>query len=124
MDDVHDVFPGIFITLEMVPVNPGKWLLHCHVNDHKKSGMETTFEVQSSIVNSVGSNKEYTYNGRPSQKLDHKCDLSLTKKLHIIKTNSENLLNKRSGFISKCRQENKFYLVNRCISYDSPLHFN
>ena len=50
---MHDVFPGIFITLEMVPVNPGKWLLHCHVNDHKKSGMETIFEVQSSIVNSV-----------------------------------------------------------------------
>ena len=34
----------------MVPVNPGKWLLHCHVNDHKQAGMETIFEVERKVV--------------------------------------------------------------------------
>ena len=40
------------------------------------------------------------------------CDLCLTEKLMIIKSNSNNLLNKRSELISKCRRESKFYLKN------------
>ncbi|XP_065054474.1 hephaestin-like protein isoform X2 [Rhopilema esculentum] len=49
VDDVYDIFPGVFASLEMTPVNPGKWLLHCHVNDHKQGGMETIFEVKKKI---------------------------------------------------------------------------
>ena len=41
-----------------------------------------------------------------------RCDLCLTEKVMIIKSNSNNLLNKRSELISKCRHENKFYLKN------------
>lgn len=40
-----------------------------------------------------------------------KCNLCLTEKFHII-TSSLDLINKRSELISKCRHENKFYLMN------------
>uniref|UniRef100_A0AAQ4PIB5 ferroxidase n=1 Tax=Gasterosteus aculeatus aculeatus TaxID=481459 RepID=A0AAQ4PIB5_GASAC len=43
--DVFDLFPGIFQTVEMVAGNPGTWFLHCHVTDHIRSGMETTFTI-------------------------------------------------------------------------------
>lgn len=43
--DVIDVFPGSSDTAEMIADNPGTWLLHCHVNDHLRNGMETTFTV-------------------------------------------------------------------------------
>ena len=35
----------MFETLEMVPTNPGTWLLHCHVHDHLEGGMETRYTV-------------------------------------------------------------------------------
>ena len=34
----------------MMPMNTGKWLLHCHVNDHKRTGMETIFEVKHKFM--------------------------------------------------------------------------
>ena len=40
-----------------------------------------------------------------------KCNLCLTEKFHII-TSPLDLINKRSDLISKCRHENKFYLMN------------
>ncbi|KAI6063289.1 Ceruloplasmin isoform X1 [Aix galericulata] len=43
--DVFDLFPGTFQTVEMIPQNPGIWLLHCHVTDHIYAGMETTYTV-------------------------------------------------------------------------------
>ncbi|OPJ75537.1 ceruloplasmin [Patagioenas fasciata monilis] len=43
--DVFDLFPGTFQTVEMIPRNPGTWLLHCHVTDHIHAGMETTYTV-------------------------------------------------------------------------------
>nr|XP_020637515.1 ceruloplasmin [Pogona vitticeps] len=43
--DVFDLFPGTFQTIEMLPNNPGTWLLHCHVTDHIHAGMETTYTV-------------------------------------------------------------------------------
>ncbi|XP_042313911.1 ceruloplasmin isoform X3 [Sceloporus undulatus] len=44
-NDVFDLFPGTFQTVEMFPNNPGTWLLHCHVTDHIHAGMETTYTV-------------------------------------------------------------------------------
>ncbi|XP_063806721.1 ferroxidase HEPHL1-like [Pseudophryne corroboree] len=44
--DVFDLIPGTFQTIEMVAINPGTWLLHCHVSDHIQAGMETTFTVK------------------------------------------------------------------------------
>ena len=40
-----------------------------------------------------------------------KCNLCLTEKYHII-TSTDRLLNKRSELVSKCRHENKYYLMN------------
>ena len=41
-----------------------------------------------------------------------RCDLCTTEKLMIINSKPDELLNKRSELISKCRHENKFYLRN------------
>ena len=49
---------------------------------------------------------------RPYHNSSKICDLCLAEKLHIIKRSNNNLLNKRSELLSKCRQENKFYLKN------------
>ncbi|XP_038564951.1 ferroxidase HEPHL1 [Micropterus salmoides] len=46
--DVFDLFPGTFQTVEMVAGNPGTWLLHCHLTDHIRAGMETTFTIKVS----------------------------------------------------------------------------
>lgn len=32
-------------TVKMRPQYPGKWLLHCHVTDHIKAGMEAMYTV-------------------------------------------------------------------------------
>uniref|UniRef100_H2VCE2 Ceruloplasmin n=1 Tax=Takifugu rubripes TaxID=31033 RepID=H2VCE2_TAKRU len=43
--DVYELFPATFQTLKMRPQFPGTWLLHCHVTDHIKAGMITTYTV-------------------------------------------------------------------------------
>ena len=47
-----------------------------------------------------------------------RCDLCLTKKLKIMREDSELLLNKRSALVSKCRHNKKFILTNiaTCIA--------
>ncbi|CAL8364755.1 unnamed protein product [Lota lota] len=44
--DVFDLFPGTFQTVEMVVDNPGTWLIHCHVAEHIRDGMEATYTIQ------------------------------------------------------------------------------
>ena len=44
-EDVYDIFPGVYATVEMMPDSVGDWLLHCHVNNHLAGGMETLFSV-------------------------------------------------------------------------------
>ncbi|XP_060035658.1 ferroxidase HEPHL1 isoform X2 [Erinaceus europaeus] len=44
-EDVYDLFPGTFQTIELFADHPGTWLLHCHVSDHIHAGMETTYTV-------------------------------------------------------------------------------
>ena len=46
---------------------------------------------------------------KPSTK---KCQLCLNEKLHILEYSEQNLLNKRSEIISKCRHKDKFLLKN------------
>ncbi len=41
--DVTEVFPASAKNLTLRPDNPGKWMFHCHVNDHLDAGMMTTF---------------------------------------------------------------------------------
>lgn len=43
--DMLDLLPGDMKVFDMVPDNPGIWLLHCHVNDHIDAGMATRFTV-------------------------------------------------------------------------------
>ncbi|KAM6938704.1 ceruloplasmin isoform 2-T2 [Lycodopsis pacificus] len=43
--DVYELFPATFQTVKMRPQYPGSWLLHCHVTDHIKGGMEAMYTV-------------------------------------------------------------------------------
>ncbi|ELV13535.1 Hephaestin-like protein 1 [Tupaia chinensis] len=52
-EDVYDLFPGTFQTIELFADHPGTWLLHCHVSDHIHAGMETTYTVLRNIDNRV-----------------------------------------------------------------------
>lgn len=38
--DVASLFPATFVTADMIPRNPGRWLLSCQVNDHIKGKAE------------------------------------------------------------------------------------
>ncbi len=57
--DEFSLLPGIVKTGVLSNDNPGKWLLHCHVNDHLDGGMvgvynvigdETSYYVSGHIV--------------------------------------------------------------------------
>ncbi|XP_034736749.1 ceruloplasmin [Etheostoma cragini] len=43
--DVYELFPATFQTVKMRPQYPGTWLLHCHVTDHIRGGMEAVYTV-------------------------------------------------------------------------------
>ncbi|NXN19431.1 HEPH protein, partial [Indicator maculatus] len=44
--DVASLFPATFVTADMIPSNPGKWLLSCQINDHIEAGMGALYEVR------------------------------------------------------------------------------
>jgi FtsP/CotA-like multicopper oxidase with cupredoxin domain len=44
--DMIDVGPMMKAVADMVPDNPGIWLLHCHVDTHFKLGMSALYEVR------------------------------------------------------------------------------
>ncbi|XP_074691010.1 hephaestin isoform X4 [Strix aluco] len=44
--DVASLFPATFVTADMVPSNPGRWLLSCQINDHIQAGMGALYEVR------------------------------------------------------------------------------
>ncbi len=43
--DVIELLPASMKTVDMIANNVGKWMLHCHVDDHRKAGMYTTYDV-------------------------------------------------------------------------------
>ncbi|XP_048249696.1 hephaestin-like protein [Haliotis rufescens] len=51
-NDVIEVFPSTTETVEMFTDNPGTWLVHCHLGDHVKFGMEAVYTIKpkNSIV--------------------------------------------------------------------------
>jgi cytochrome b involved in lipid metabolism len=49
--DTAAMVPFQSIVYDMVPDNPGRWLLHCHVQLHLAMGMSTTFVVVPRDVN-------------------------------------------------------------------------
>ena len=73
-------------------------------------------ELSKHIWKLKDNKKNYTINwstitsASPYNNKSKRCNLCLAKKLHIIKADKINLLNKKSELISKCRHENKFYL--------------
>jgi len=48
--DVLNLLPGTHTTVDMVPDNPGKWMYHCHVNDHIKAGMMAHYLVEKNTL--------------------------------------------------------------------------
>uniref|UniRef100_A0A8C4V4Q9 Ceruloplasmin n=1 Tax=Falco tinnunculus TaxID=100819 RepID=A0A8C4V4Q9_FALTI len=44
--DVASLFPATFVTADMIPSNPGRWLLSCQINDHIQAGMGALYEVR------------------------------------------------------------------------------
>ncbi|XP_028656350.1 hephaestin-like protein 1a isoform X1 [Erpetoichthys calabaricus] len=51
--DVVSLFPAAFVTVEMFPRNPGKWLLSCQVNDHIQAGMQALYQVFTCDLNTT-----------------------------------------------------------------------
>ena len=45
--DMSSLLPGMMMSADMTPDNPGIWLFHCHVNDHIAAGMQMRYEVTS-----------------------------------------------------------------------------
>ncbi|XP_053436034.1 hephaestin isoform X6 [Nycticebus coucang] len=45
--DVAHIFPATFVTAEMVPQEPGTWLISCQVNSHFQDGMQALYKVMS-----------------------------------------------------------------------------
>ncbi len=43
--DVFSIGPAEFVTADMVPDMTGKWMFHCHVDEHMQSGMMTDYTV-------------------------------------------------------------------------------
>ncbi|XP_014810786.1 PREDICTED: hephaestin isoform X3 [Calidris pugnax] len=56
--DVASLFPATFVTADMIPSNPGRWLLSCQINDHIQAGMGALYEVrpcsQQALASSLG----------------------------------------------------------------------
>ena len=45
--DELDLIPGLSLSADMHATNKGKWLFHCHVNDHLQAGMTSLYEVSN-----------------------------------------------------------------------------
>lgn len=43
--DEVELMPATQLVVDMVPDNPGTWLMHCHVNDHLAAGMIDVYTV-------------------------------------------------------------------------------
>jgi FtsP/CotA-like multicopper oxidase with cupredoxin domain len=43
--DVVELLPATMITADMKADNKGEWMFHCHVSDHIKAGMLTTYQI-------------------------------------------------------------------------------
>ncbi|KAF0041815.1 hypothetical protein F2P81_005347 [Scophthalmus maximus] len=64
--DVYELFPATFQTVKMRPQFPGTWLLHCHVTNHIKGGMEAMYTVTEKVT------------CQTVNRVNHKCALIIT----------------------------------------------
>ncbi|MES2659681.1 MAG: multicopper oxidase domain-containing protein [Verrucomicrobiota bacterium] len=45
MMDVLNLMPGNMECADMLPDNPGEWMIHCHVGEHMMEGMYGTYQI-------------------------------------------------------------------------------
>ena len=89
-----------------------------HKQSFRNQKYANSTELSKYIWELKDKNKDYNIqwtiitSAKAYNNISKRCDLCLTEKLHIMKGNKDSLLNKRSEMISKCRHENKFYLMN------------
>ncbi|KAK2567171.1 Hephaestin-like protein [Acropora cervicornis] len=72
-EDVHDIFPGDYAVVEMIPDSTGEWLLHCHVNKHMSGGMQTLFTVMAPTQKPKPSVKAGALNTKTSRMVAVAC---------------------------------------------------
>jgi len=72
-EDVHDIFPGDYAVVEMIPDSTGEWLLHCHVNKHMSGGMQTLFTVMAPTQKPKPSVKAGALNAKTSRMVAVAC---------------------------------------------------
>ena len=89
-----------------------------HKHSFRHRNYMNSTELSKYIWQLRDSNKDFSIKwsiicrARPYSNITKRCDLCTTEKLMIINSKPDELLNKRSELISKCRHENKFYLRN------------
>ena len=93
--DVLDVFPESGASTVLQAINPGVWLLHCHVNDHMAAGMETSYTILPKGSNSFISNITSKEIGGKSQKNNESFDAQSSVNYNanisdVVNQNSEN----------------------------------
>jgi FtsP/CotA-like multicopper oxidase with cupredoxin domain len=49
--DVVSLLPAEHVQVDMIPDNPGIWMLHCHVDDHLDGGMSARYQVRRRAIN-------------------------------------------------------------------------
>ena len=89
-----------------------------HKHSFRHRNYMNSTELSKYIWQLRDSNKDFSIKwsiicrARPYSNITKRCDLCTTEKLMIINSKPNELLNKRSELISKCRHENKYYLRN------------
>ena len=93
---------------------------HNHQTSFRHEEYRSSTELSKKVWELKDNNQDFTISWKvikkafPHRGVGEHCDLCLTEKLLIIENKSENLLNKRSELISKCRHVNEF-LLKECL---------
>ena len=68
--DTIELLPGSTATIDMRADNPGTWMYHCHVADHIKAGMLTTYTIRRRTPLAIRTTSKKTRSKeRPRRKL-------------------------------------------------------
>jgi FtsP/CotA-like multicopper oxidase with cupredoxin domain len=58
--DTIELLPGSAATIDMRADNPGTWMYHCHVADHIKAGMLTTYTIRRRTLPAIRTTSKKT----------------------------------------------------------------
>ena len=90
----------------------------CHENTFRDEQQKNKTELSKEVWRIKENGGQYTIKWEiigqyhPYNPSTKKCQLCLNEKLHILEYNEQNLLDKRSEIISKCKHKDKFLLKN------------